>query len=140
MTVRRIPVSILLAAIAVAALGYAVRRPVLTQIGAFLVVEDGTRPADAIVVLSGSLPERHEQNRTIGEQLGVPGAALAVVETPASSTLAEARVAIAFLRSREIRSILLVTSKVHTRRASMIFRRLADGDITISYAVFCLKK
>jgi uncharacterized SAM-binding protein YcdF (DUF218 family) len=37
---------------------YAVRRPLLTAAGRALIVQDPLRPVDAIVVLSGSLPDR----------------------------------------------------------------------------------
>lgn len=42
----------------VAVLAYGGRRPLLAAIGGFLIVRDQPRPADAIVVLSGSMPDR----------------------------------------------------------------------------------
>src|SRR5262249_26287874 len=123
---RRVVAVALGALMAVAVLAYTARRPLLTAAGRFLVVEEPPRSAEAIVVLSGSIPDRileavdlyqaglapriiltqegplpglaaarargvtlpehHEQNISIAEQLGVPSAAITVVRTPAWST------------------------------------------------------
>ncbi len=147
---------------------YAGRKPLLTAIGRFLIVQDPPGPADAIVVLSGSIPDRilqavdlyhaqlapriiltregppaglevvrargghlaehHEQNLSIAQELGVPPAAIDVVPTPVWSTLTEAQVVVAYLRAHGIKSILLVTSRAHARRASIVFQAVADGN------------
>jgi uncharacterized SAM-binding protein YcdF (DUF218 family) len=162
----------LLTVVAVAAIAYAARRPLLTALGGFLIVRDTPRPADAIVVLSGSVPDRilaavdlyqaqlaprivltreaplpglaalrakganleehHEQNARIAQQLGVPATALWVMDTPTTSTIAEAAALIDYLRAQQIRSILLVTSPAHARRAAMIFRHLAGDRLAIA--------
>ncbi len=154
-----------------AAMAYAERRPLLRAIGGFLLVEDALQPADAIVMLSGSMPDRiletvdlyqahvapriiltreeelpglavlrarggvlrehHEQNVAIAEQLGVPPDAITVMPQPASSTIAEAEVVVGYLEAQGIRSIVLVTSKAHSRRARMTFRGLTDGRIRV---------
>jgi uncharacterized SAM-binding protein YcdF (DUF218 family) len=151
---------------------YASRNALLGTIGGFLVVQDEVRPADAIVVLSGSLPDRileavdlyqqhlapriiltreqplpglaalrargatlpehHEQNIGIAEQLGVPPGAIDVMPTATTSTLAEIRALVEYLRQRSVRSVLLVTSKAHTRRARLIFRTLASPELHIA--------
>lgn len=150
---------------------YLERAYLLAAAGAFLVVSDVPRSSDAIVVLSGSLPdrileavdlyksglaprivltqetplpglrelrarganmvERHEQNLDIARQLGVPPAAMSVVSTPAWSTATEAEALVAYFDAEGIRSILLVTSKAHARRAVMTFRDLACGRLRV---------
>ena len=151
---------------------YGARRSLLTAIGSYLVVEDDVSPADAIVVLSGSLPDRileavdlfqahvapriiltrgeelpglaalrarggalpelHEENLAIAQQLGVPAVAVAVMPRPVSSTLGEAQALVAYLRAEHIKSIVLVTSKTHARRARMTFGAVADGSLRIA--------
>lgn len=163
---RRRLLLLLFAACLVGAVAHA---PLLTAAGSFLVVRDVRRPGDAIVVLSGSTPDRvleavdlyregmarrvvltrghpppgiealraqggdmqepHEVNASIAAQLGVPREAIRVVGPGAGSTATEAEAVIRYLRQENLRSILLVTSKLHTRRAAWIFRTLAGGDL-----------
>ncbi|MBI3785925.1 MAG: YdcF family protein [Deltaproteobacteria bacterium] len=151
---------------------YAGRRSILESIGSFLLVRDTPQAAGAIVVLSGSLPDRileavdlykaglaplllltrepappgiealrqrggrlpehHEQNRQIAEDLGVPAAAIRIVPRRVGSTFAEASELVRFLRREGIHSILLVTSNAHARRARWIFEHLAQGDPRIA--------
>ena len=169
---RRILVWVLLGVIGVGVAAYVGRVALLEAIGGFLIVQDEVHPAEAIVVLSGSLPDRileavdlyrahlapriiltreqplpglaalrergatlpehHEQNISIAEQLGVPADAIAVMPTATTSTLAETRALVAYLREQHIHSILLVTSKAHSRRARLTFRTLAGPDLRIA--------
>jgi len=158
--------ALLLVAGVVAAV-WLLREPLLRRMGAFLVVADAEAPADAIVVLSGSLPdrvmhgvdlyrrglapvvfltrevewpgaqelrargidipERYELNREIARQLGVPEEAMVLVDERVGSTLTEVAALLPELRRRGVRSVLLVTSKTHTRRAKLIFAILSGG-------------
>ncbi len=147
------------------------REPILRAAGHFVVVDQEPRAADAIVVLSGSVPDRileavdlydagysrlivlcaepenegarqlrergvvlprgHEINVSIASQLGVPEPAMVAVERPPGSTFTEALAILEYLKARGARSMLLVTSQYHTRRAGLIYRHLADGAIEV---------
>jgi len=169
---RRIVVWSVVGGMVVGLTAFAARQPLLVAACRFLIVQEPAHPAEAIVVLSGSVPdrileavdlyqthmapriiltreqplpglaalrarggrvaERHEQNQSIAEQLGVPPEAITVVPHATSSTLGEIEALIAYLRAQRIRSILLVTSKVHTRRARLVVRDLAGPDLQIA--------
>jgi uncharacterized SAM-binding protein YcdF (DUF218 family) len=170
--VRRVVGWLVLVVLAVAALAVVERAPLLRSVGGFLIVRDPPQPADAIVVLAGSIPDRileavdlyqahlapriiltrepelpglaalrarggtlpehHEQNQRIAEQLGVPAEAMTVLPTATASTFAEAQALIAYLRAQRIRSVLVVTSNAHARRARLTFRHLAGDGVRIS--------
>jgi len=150
---------------------WAVSDRLLKAVGAYLVVDQPPERADAIVVLSGSFPDRileavdlydagfapeivlcrepenpgfrtlrergasvpriYENNVSVATQLGVPAASVTVLERAAGSTFTEARVVLQYLADRGAKSILLVTSKYHTRRAGAIYRHLAGGAIKV---------
>ena len=80
----------------------------------------------------GEMLEQHEQNRAIAVKLGVPEAAVEIVEGGAGGTVTEARVVVAHLLLTKAKSALIVTSKIHTRRAGWIYRGMAGGEIAIS--------
>lgn len=150
---------------------YLGRDRLLAGAGRFLVVEDALRPADAIVVLSGSIPDRileavdlyqagmatrliltkegplpglealrarganlpehHQLNLSVAEQLGVPPQAITLITTPGWSTLTEAHAIVAYLKRERLRTVILVTSKAHTRRARLTYAALAKPDTEI---------
>jgi uncharacterized SAM-binding protein YcdF (DUF218 family) len=145
--------------------------PLLRGAGTFLVADQAPRRADAIVVLSGSVPDRileavdlykagfapsivlcrepenagfralrergaslpriYELNVSVARQLGVPDSAITVLERAAGSTFSEARIVLRYLQQHGAKSMLLVTSKYHTRRAGAIYRHLAGDRIEI---------
>lgn len=163
---------LILAGLAVA-LGFALTAPqrILGAIGRFVVSTDAPQPSDAIIVLSGSLPDRileavdlyhdgfaprillvqersrpglaelerrgvrlphaHDLNLEVATQLGVPRAALILLEGPANSTLSEADAIVAHMRRERLRSALIVTSKIHSYRAGVIYRWLVGAEIDI---------
>lgn len=145
--------------------------PLARAAGHALIVTDAPAPADAIVVLTGSYPDRileaaalyregwaprlilcrepenagfrklaalgvrvprlFELNRSVAEQLGVPPAAITVLDRPAGSTTSEAEVVLAYARAHDLRTILLVTSKYHSARAARIYRHRAGDAVRI---------
>jgi uncharacterized SAM-binding protein YcdF (DUF218 family) len=70
----------------------------------------------------GRMLERDEVNVAIAEQLGVPKSALVVVDGRPTSTLAEAWIIIPYLRRVGAKRVILVSSKIHTRRAGLTYR------------------
>jgi uncharacterized SAM-binding protein YcdF (DUF218 family) len=139
--------------------------------GRFLVVGDPPSPADAIVVLAGSYPDRileavelykqglaprilicrdpdttgfrrvtelgldvprpYDINHMVAERLGVPPNAVEVLGRAADSTYAEAEVVLREALRRGYHTLIIVTSKYHTRRAGEIYRFLAAGQVNI---------
>lgn len=95
-----------------------------------VLVEETTRPGiDALRARGADIPATHELNRSVAEQLGVPRAAIAVLGGAANSTLSEAQIVLAELRAHGDRTVLLVTSKIHSYRAQHIYQRLAGEEI-----------
>jgi uncharacterized SAM-binding protein YcdF (DUF218 family) len=76
--------------------------------------------------------EPHEENAAIAQQLGVPRSAIDTVPGGAGGTVTEARAVIAHLRKKGIKSALIVTSKMHTRRAGWIYRGIAGDEIAFA--------
>ena len=69
-------------------------------------------------------PYFYERARWELERLGVPEASIEVVTTPVAGTDDEAVVVRDFVKSRNIHSILVVTSAYHSRRALWTFRQV----------------
>ncbi len=135
-------------------------------VGRWLVVEDPLVHSDAIVVLSGRLPERAleaarlynagyadqvwvspppspaEELRAmrisyVGEDFynekvlivkGVPADSIRILDQPDVNTEAEVRQIASTLRSSQLHSVIIVTSKPHTRRVRVIWRKLIGSD------------
>lgn len=138
----------------------------LSRLGAFLVVEDPLRKADAIIVLGGTMYERQMEavdlfqagmapriyvfreiadwgERVLIEKhvpylravdvqidamvkLGVPRDAISILDQ-AANTATEARFVEQLVTDQHLSTIIIVTSKQHTRRARLVMsRRLKD--------------
>jgi uncharacterized SAM-binding protein YcdF (DUF218 family) len=168
---RRFLRATLVAVLILAAGVYLARASILEKAGVFLIADDAPQTSDAIVVLSGSFPDRileavalyrdgyakqillcrdpenyalnllkergvkmdpgFERNRYVAESLGVQPQAISVIGESAASTFGEARQVLHDVRQRGFHSILLVTSKIHTRRAGVIYRYLAGDGVRI---------
>jgi uncharacterized SAM-binding protein YcdF (DUF218 family) len=74
--------------------------------------------------------------------LGVPESAILTSDTPSANTLTDAAIILNTLKEKHYRSILLVTSPTHSRRAWLVFRKTMGGDgvriqvISSSYSSF----
>jgi uncharacterized SAM-binding protein YcdF (DUF218 family) len=135
-------------------------------IGRWLVLQDPLVHADAIVILSGHLPDRaleaarlygagYAQQVWISQGLspaeglktmkivylgedfynekillakGVPVDAIRILERPSANTQVEVREIRDFLRQNNLSSVIIVTSKAHTRRVRAIWKKLAGSD------------
>jgi uncharacterized SAM-binding protein YcdF (DUF218 family) len=135
-------------------------------IGSWLVVQDPVIRADAIVVLSGRIPERAVEaarlyhagyasqvwisqpvspadslkamNITyLGEDFynekvllaqHVPADSIRILERPAANTEEEVREIAEDLRRSDLHSVIIVTSKPHTRRVRTIWRKLVGSN------------
>jgi uncharacterized SAM-binding protein YcdF (DUF218 family) len=154
-------------------LGVAVfyRNAILISLGEYLITEDPLKKSDAIVVLSGSIPDRileaidiykqgyapliiltkqpelpgynkllrlgikipeeHDLNQMIALELGVPSSSLITLDKRCNSTYSEAQVLYDFLKKRNLKSVILVTSKHHSTRAAKTFNYITSGGIKV---------
>lgn len=150
---------------------YYYRDSILISVGKYLVTEYPLEKADAIVALSGSVPDRileavdiykqgyapiivltreekppgydellslgikmpegYDINQMIAMKLGVPAASIIILNERANSTYSEEQVLYDFLKRRNLKSVILVTSKYHTTRATKLFNLITDGQIKL---------
>lgn len=134
---------------------------ILDRAGKYLYQKDELVPADVIVVLSGEKTERVEygvklyqqgyakKNHIImtgglgvgrhtwaslmkeyAEQLGIPGDVITLVDEP-RSTEEEARYSKQLFMERGYKSIILITSPYHSKRAFKIFHQVMGQEIKI---------
>jgi uncharacterized SAM-binding protein YcdF (DUF218 family) len=73
------------------------------------------------------LPEARDLVRKILLSSGVPEGAILSDEREVTSTYDEARIVRDFLRSHPLSKLILVTSKYHSRRATLTFRSLLNA-------------
>src|SRR5207245_63702 len=80
------------------------------------------------------IPESDELTIAALEQLGVPAHAIVRLRRRARSTESEARTVARYACSHRLRSLAIVTSRPHSRRARLIYRRaLAAAGGTPAY-------
>ena len=134
---------------------------ILTKAAEILIRKDEIRPADVIVVLAGEREERvrygiklfkeewARKDRIImaggplvwkytwatlmkeqAESLGIPGRKI-LLENESRSTEEDALYTKEILKKNGFKSIILVTSPYHSRRATLIFRRVLGSDFRI---------
>ncbi len=143
---------------------YYQRTALLTAAGDYLVQTDPLGPAEVIVVLAGDgtgarimtaveLVRRglaptilvdgppgvyghYESELAIKYAVGkgAPREILEAFPMNVASTIEEAEAVCAEMRRRGVRKVIIVTSNFHTRRAGLIFREAAAGDIEFMIA------
>jgi len=148
--------SLLLLAIALAAISLARWEAILSYLGDYLVAVEDPKPADLILVLAGDFwgprvlkgadlavqgyaplalfSGTPYQGRMDGEMAieflakrGYPTRSFQSFGHHSTSTIAEAMVLRPELTRRKVKRVLLVTSSYHSRRASMVFRLFCPG-------------
>lgn len=81
--------------------------------------------------LGVKLPSSVDINLMILRHLGIPRRDVDVIEGEADSTLGELCYVTKFMERRPFRSLILVTDKSHSKRASKILRLLTNGKVKI---------
>ncbi len=74
-----------------------------------------------------SMPDRADEARDILLRVGVPQSAILVLGYPHDSTAGEARSFRTVIAGHRWRRVIVVTSKMHTRRAMMAMKRACRG-------------
>lgn len=136
-------------------------RVILDKAGDFLYEKDELKPADVIVVLSGEASERVEYGVKLFREgwarkdrlvltggtvvwkyswsdlmkkhamsLGIPEKNI-ILEERAHNTEEEAKFTKELLNKQGYKSLMLVTSPYHSKRAAVIFRKVMEKDIKV---------
>lgn len=83
----------------------------------------------ALKALGLVYPESHEISRQVLLKLGVPNEAISVFGGEIDSTVTEAQEVLKGLAPAEGETLIVVTSKPHTRRARLIWNHVAKGRV-----------
>ena len=86
-----------------------------------------TEPAGTLQEMCISFAGEDYYNKLVLIHEGVPTEAIHVLEPPIVNTADEIRVAAAALASGKGEAVIIVTTKAHTRRTRLLWRRLAPG-------------
>jgi uncharacterized SAM-binding protein YcdF (DUF218 family) len=89
-----------------------------------------TEPGATMAKLSVPFTGEDFYNQQILEHAGVPESAIRVLEPPIVNTADEVRTIGEALRKKNLPKVIIVTSKVHTRRTKVLWKRLSAGDGT----------
>lgn len=82
---------------------------------------------DELMKLGIRIPEGHDLNQMIAVKLGVSTTSIIIIDKRVDSTYSEMRVLYDFLKDRNLKSVILVTSKSHTTRATKLLNFVTDG-------------
>jgi uncharacterized SAM-binding protein YcdF (DUF218 family) len=86
---------------------------------------------EALARLGITVPEERNIQRMVLKAMRVPAAAVLQVSERADSTKSEMAHLVRLLKERRIRTVILVTDRSHSTRASRILARASSGTITI---------
>jgi uncharacterized SAM-binding protein YcdF (DUF218 family) len=93
-----------------------------------LTKEEKAAGYDELLSLGIKIPEGYDLNQMIALKLGVPATSIIIIDERVNSTYSEERVLYDFLKKRDLKSLILVTSKYHTTRATKLFKLVMDGE------------
>ena len=99
-----------------------------------IILTKGPKPEgyDEMLRLGISVPEGHDLNLIVAEKLGVPESSMIIIDKRADSTYSELQTVYDdFLKKEGLKSVILVTSKSHTTRATQIFKHVTNGEIKV---------
>jgi uncharacterized SAM-binding protein YcdF (DUF218 family) len=89
-----------------------------------------TEPGASLAQLSVRYIGEEEYNKELLMRSGVPASAIEILDPPIENTADEMRTIGEALTRRDHGTVILVTSKVHTRRVRALWNRLAKSDGT----------
>lgn len=95
----------------------------------WLFQDDPHGPPEAFAKLGIHEISEAEYNQQVLERLGVPRAAIRVLEPPTTNTASEAARVAGELRRQGGDRVILVTSPVHTRRTKAIWRAVVGSEL-----------
>jgi uncharacterized SAM-binding protein YcdF (DUF218 family) len=99
-----------------------------------IILTKGPKPEgyDEMLRLGITVPEGHDLNLMVAQRLGVPESDILIINKRADSTFSELHIVYQdFLKKEGIKSVILVTSKSHTTRATKIFKHVTNGEIKV---------
>jgi uncharacterized SAM-binding protein YcdF (DUF218 family) len=83
---------------------------------------------DILIRRGVTYPESRDLLVDMLRGLGVPASAILTSDTPSANTVTEAAIVHKMVKEKNYRSILLITSPTHSRRAWLIFRKAMEGE------------
>ena len=83
-----------------------------------------------LAVYDVHIPRHYSLSRKLAVKMGVPEEAIVVLKE-IESTMDEAREALRYLEKRNLRSLIVVTSQTHTKRARVIFDSIIGSKVRV---------
>jgi uncharacterized SAM-binding protein YcdF (DUF218 family) len=88
-------------------------------------------PGDTLEKMSIPFAGEDSYNKLVLIHEGVPAEAIHMLEPPIVNTADEINAAVAALSRESSTAIIIVTTKAHTRRVRLLWRRLAPGEMKV---------